>query len=496
MAITTDGRPAVGADKSGPGRDGSAGRTSLVWVALVVASVLCVGAMLFMHDHLTVGILGILALLLLMALRIPVGVALAIAGVAGVWSIAGTTVTLDSLATRPFGVATSWSLSVLPMFILMSYLLASSGATTKIFNVARAWLGWAPGGLAVTTMFAGAGFSAISGSSVSIAYALGRVALPEMFRSGYQSRLALGTVMMSGTTGNLIPPAITMVVYAGIAEVPVGEALIAGLVPGIVLAVLYAALISGRTFLRPELAGGRRKDAVRAPGAPASVGKVRSLVEVTPILAVIVVVVGGIYQGFFTATEAGAVGVVASIVIAAAYLRKKFWKAALAAIVQSALATAAIFLLLAGAQMFNRMLVLSGAARWVSDRVVDISINSLIFILVAGLIFVIIGCFMESTSIILITVPLFLPALLALDIDLIWFGVFTVLLVEIGLVTPPLGLLAYATHAIAQDPAVNLGRKISLVDVFRSALFFLPAPLILVILLVVFPQLTSVMSVK
>lgn len=474
-------------------RTGRPARPMIAWVVLVVTAIACFLAMNVVSDPLLIGGVGLIQLLVLMALRIPVAVALAVSGVAGIWAIAGASVVLDSLTSRPFIMASSWSLSVLPMFILMSYLLANSGATTRIYNAARAWLGWAPGGLALTTNFAGAGFSAISGSSVTIAYALGRVGLPEMLRSGYSPRLALGTVMMSGTMGNLIPPSILLVVYAGIAEVPIGPALIAGLIPGILLALLFAVLIVGLVLVKPSLAGGQRGIRIAAVDPKLSRGK--TALEVVPVLVIVLLVVGGIYNGFFTATEAGAVGVVAAAILALVYTRRRFGKVAVTALSQAAVSTASIFILLIGAQIFNRMLTLSGVARWVSDGVAEIATEPLVFILIAAAILLVLGCFMESTSILLITVPLLLPAVLSLGIDPIWFGVFAVLVVEIGLVTPPLGLLSYAVHSIAQNPDVNLGHPISLGEVFRSALMFLPAPVVLAVLLVIFPQLTSLLSV-
>lgn len=471
-------------------------RGVVVTSAITLAALTIIASMLVISDSLIVGLLGILALMLLMALRIPVAASLAVIGVIGTWTIAGNSVAIDTLTNPPFSTASSWSLSVLPMFILMSYLLSNSGATTRIYNVARAWLGWAPGGLALTTIFAGAGFSAISGSSVTIAYALGKVGLPEMFRSGYDQRLALGTVMMSGTMGNLIPPSILLVVYAGIAEVPIGPALLAGLLPGILLALLFAILVMTWAVLKPSLVGGNRKaraETIRASGvSPYSRG--RTIIEVLPVLAVIFIVVGGIYAGFFTATEAGAVGVIASGILAFGYLRKNFLRTGASSLLQAATSTASIFFLLIGAMIFNRMLTLSGVARWVGDYISGITAEPLVFLLLVGLIFLILGFFMESTSIILITIPMFLPIALTFGIDPIWFGVYAVVLVEIGMVTPPLGLLTFTVHSIAQDPAVNLGQKISLGEVFRSALMFLPAPLALVIILLVFPQITTVLG--
>ena len=441
-----------------------------------------------------VGGLGIGLMLVLLVMKVPVAVAMGFAGGLGVFVLSGTRVLAVTFQDVPFRSVGSWSLSVLPMFIFMGLLLWRSGATEKLYDATREWLGWLPGGLAVGTNFAGAGLAAVSGSTLGVTYALGRIGVPEMLRAGYDRRLATASILMAGTGGQLIPPSILLVIYAGIVSIPVGPQLLAGFVPGVLLAVVYGTLIVAVAAMFPRLTGrGRRGE----PGIAAKVdtswsGRWTTLAKVWPIPVLAISVLFGLYMGVFTATEAGAVGALGAIFITGWYLRLTgFVTAVRQALGDTVKATGGIFLLLVGAMILNRLLTLSGAASWTARFIDELGLGRVQFLLVMLLIYLILGMFMDPLTMMLITVPILMPTIAALDISLIWFGVFVVLLGELSIITPPVGILTFIVHRLVQDDEVNLGHRISLADVFVGVLWFIPASVGVLVILILFPELAE-----
>ncbi|MGY1914143.1 TRAP transporter large permease [Blastococcus sp. SYSU DS0973] len=434
-----------------------------------------------------VGGLTALLMLLLLLMKMPVGIAMATAGLLGIWSLASLRQVGATLAKLPYDTTASWSLSVLPMFIFMGVMLWRSGVTERLYLAARHWFGFVPGGLAVATNVAGAGLGAVSGSSVAIAYSLGRVGIPEMLRAGYHPRLATAAVLTGGTGGQLIPPSILMVVYAGVVQVPVGPQLLAGLVPGVALHMLFAILIIGIALAFPAMVG-------KGPGGhghQTSTWRDRftSLAGVWPLPILIAVIVVGLYGGFFTATEAGAVGAFGALLIAGWTLKKGLWTGVRTALGDTLSSVGAIFLMLIGAMIFNRLLVMSGAARWLTNAIQELNISRVTFLLLLMVAFLLLGMFMESLSMMLVTVPILMPALAHFDISLLWFGVFVVALGELAQVTPPVGLLAFVVHRLSQRPEVNLGKRITLGDVFIGVSWFIPISMAGLVLIIFFPGL-------
>lgn len=462
-------------------------RSTLVTTFMLAILVGEVGLLLsgMLTTNLQVAIVAIIFLLTLMACKVPIAVAMGLAGLIGIWRISGTSVMERSLVDLPSSTAASWSLSVIPMFIFMGLLLWKSGSTTRIFDAARAWLNRVPGGLAVTTNTAGAGLAAASGSTIGIAYAISRIGIPEMLKSGYDKRLALGSVLMAGLPGQLIPPSLLMVVYAGIANLPVGPQLLAGIVPGLLLAIVVNIVIIVLAIAVPSM-GGERMTGVTWTE------RWQSLVRVWPMPVLITVILGGMYGGFFTATEAAAVGCVGALMITAAYTRgREFWSAVGGALAATVSAAGSVFFLLIGAAFVTRMLSLSQVPFMFTEWIEGLGLTSLQFIIAAVILLVLLGMFMDPISLMLLTVPVMLPTLDAFGIDLLWFGVIMVISAEIGMLTPPVGVLVFLVHKIAQDKDVNLGHNISLGSVFGAAAVGVPIALLVIALLIIFPELVT-----
>lgn len=434
------------------------------------------------------GVAALLMVVLLM-LRVPVGAAMAVAGGLGIYALVGRSGLANSFGDLPYNSTASFTLTVLPMYILMGVMLWRSGITTELYATARHWVGWMPGGLAVTTNVAGAGLASVSGSTIGITYALGRIGIPEMLKAGYHPRLAIGSVMVAGTIGQLIPPSIYAVVYAGFAELPVGPQLLAGLLPGLLLAVAYAVLIISYAMINPSLVGGSRtRSGVRSTWAD----RWRGLAAIWPLPALVLFIIGGLYLGLFTATESGAFGAVWAVFVAAVRLPwRQFLPALIAGLRDTLVSVGSILFLLMGAAVLNRFLALSGGAQWLGTQIQDAGIGRIQFILLMIVIYLILGCFMEPISMMLLTLPILLPAAVLVGIEPIWFGVFFILMAEIGLLTPPLGILVFVTHRLAQDRDVRGDLEISLGTVFSAAMWFLPGALFVVAAITVFPDIVT-----
>jgi C4-dicarboxylate transporter, DctM subunit len=433
----------------------------------------------------TVGLLVLAMMLVMLFARIPVGIAMGLSGLLGVFSVGGWRPAYTALGQMPFGAVSSWSLSVIPMFIFMGLMVGAAGLTDRIYRATEAWLRWLPGGLAVTTNFAGAGLAAASGSTIGITYAVGRVSIPEMLRAGYEPKLAVGSVLMSGTGGQLIPPSIQMVVYAGVAGVAVGPQLMAGLLPGLFLTtILYTLLIVLWSVFRPP-----KVEAGYVEPKYTWAQRGRALARIWPMPLLIAVVLGGLYLGIFTATEAGAYGAFTAIVIAAIFLPlRAFIQGLQRAALETVSAVGAIFLMLIGAAILNRALTITGVARWATDAIVAAELSRWQLIVVLTVVYLLLGMVMEPLAMIILTVPILLPMVAAYEISLVWFGVFVVLLGEMAILTPPVGVLVFVLYKIVREREIATIREVQLKDLFSSVLIFLPATFLLIALMAAFPQ--------
>ncbi len=421
------------------------------------------------------GSLGIVALLVLLALRVPIAIALGGVAVGGILILRGPEAAFGVLTTQPYGFIAHWTLSAIPMFLLMGSVAYHAGLTQSLYRAARLWLSWMPGGLAVASTAACAGFAAASGSSVATASAMGRIAIPEMMRYRYDPGLATGSVAAAGTLGSLIPPSILMVIYAIFAEVSVSKALMAGILPGLLSAVMFGLMIVIRCKLNPKL-GPPVTDTVTWSE------RFSVLREVWPLPALILGVIGGMYSGAFTSTEAAAGGAFLAIVIAAAQ-RRLTYDVMKAAIIESLTGTAAVFFIAVGGVLLSRFMAFSGLPTFMGEWLEQFAVNKIIFIIAVSVIFVVLGCFLDSIGLMLLTIPILLPMLDAVGADLIWFGVLVIKYLEIGLVTPPVGMNVYVIKAVVGD-------KIPLEAIFKGIGWFVLTDVITLGILIAFPEIS------
>ena len=437
-------------------------------------------------------------MLVLLFLSVPVAIALSVPSIIGVYAVSGIPATMNILSTAPFSAVSDWSMSVLPMFIFMGMLLTQSGLSGKVYRVADHWFSWLPGGIGIGTTFAGAGLSAVTGSTIGMTYALGRAGIPEMLKAGYDRRMAVGTIMVSGMTGNLIPPSILMVVYAGIASVPVGPALMAGAVPGILLAVCFAAFIFALGVVAPRLVG--RGQNAQSPTKntdttrPTTTWRDRftSLTGVWGFAIILIVLFGGMFSGIFTPTEAGAAAALCSLLLCLWEKRSHGpWRKVADSAMATVAATSAIFFIMIGATMLTSLLAITGLAPILTGLITDFGLSRIGFLLVLIVLYIVMGMFFDTLSMMLLTIPILLPTLETMGVSQLWFGVFVVLLGEFAMVTPPVGIIPYIVHSIAKNPQVNLGHTVTLRDIFISLLWFLPVVVIFLILMVTVPGMTE-----
>jgi len=483
-------KESVSSDSSTSPRTTGRGRWSprLVGVGLVV---LCVVGIFLSPTAAVAGGFVIALMLVLLFMGLPVGIALALASLIGIYALSGIPATINILSVAPYNAVSSWALSVLPMFIFMGMLLTASGMTTKIYRVTDQWFGWLPGGIGIGTTAAGAGLSSVSGSTIGMTYALGRAGIPEMLKAGYDRRIAVGTVIVAGLPGNLIPPSILLVVYAGIANVPVGPQLIAGTVPGILIALMFAIFIFFFSMLAPNLFGRNNKGHQKRQ-AVSWHERFTSLLDIWGFPVIMFVLFGGMFSGVFTPTEAGAAAAFIALVLCLWYKRADRPLATVGrAAVSTVSATAAIFFLLIGAEMLTRVLAITGLAELMTSFITGLGLSRIAFLCVLLALYLVMGMFFDTLSMMLLTIPVLMPTLETMGIDALWFGVFVIILGELAMITPPVGVLSYIVHNMTKSKEVNVGHAISLKDVFTSLLWFLPVAIIFIFVLIAFPDIVT-----
>jgi tripartite ATP-independent transporter DctM subunit len=420
------------------------------------------------------------AMLVLLAIRVPIGIAMLLTGAAGYVTLTGWMPLANYLKTVAYSRFSVYDLSVIPMFLLMGQLASRGGLSTSLFNGANAVIGHWRGGVAMAAVAACAGFGAICGSSLATAATMGQVALPELRRLKYEPALATGTLAAGGTLGILIPPSIVLVVYAILAEQNIAKLFMAAFVPGIIAALGYMLAIGIYVRLKPGTgpAGERHSWTER----------LHALGDVWPVLTLFVLVIGGIYGGIFTPTEAAAVGTVGALLFAV-WLGGMRWDGLIECLYGTAEVTGMIFLILLGADVLNVFLALTQMpvemAQWVGRS----GFSPLVVMFAIIMIYVVLGCLMDSLSMILLTIPIFLPIVMGLDYwglnptdKAIWFGILALMVVEIGLITPPVGMNVYIINSLARDVPMR--------ETFRGVIPFLISDAVRVTLLVFFPILS------
>lgn len=431
-----------------------------------------------MLDPVTIGALSIAAIFILIIIGFHVGVALALASFTGVYMITGKfRVAASVLQSTAYNGVNDYVFAVIPLFVVMGLFATQSGATRDLFDAAESLMRRLRGGIGIATVIANAIFAAITGVSVASAAVFSKLAIPEMNRLGYERKFGLGIVASSALLGMLIPPSILMIVYGVITEESIGRLFAAGVGPGLVVAGVLILTILISVWLKPELIGREGEIVVDLDQSRWAL-----VLKVIPIFALIALVLGGIYGGFFTPTEAGAVGALGALVLIV--LRGRFTGTSLVEmLLDTGKACASIFFLLITAQMYSRMLTLSRLPDTLTHWATSLEVPGIVIILTFILVLIILGCIIDSVSIMLLTMPIMVPIALTLGYDKVWFGMIAILTIELGLLTPPFGMVVFAMKA-------SLPPDVRIEEIFLGAAPFFFMLLLALALVMAFPQIS------
>ncbi len=420
----------------------------------------------------TAGILGSSLLILLLSLGMPIAFVMMFVGFLGIGYLTSVHAALPVVANTLYGTVAHYPYTIIPLFILMGGFAGNAGITQELYQTFDKWFRRLPGGLGIATIAASAGFAALSGSSVAGAAAMGTIALPEMKRFNYAPRLATGVVAAGGTLSFLIPPSLGFVIYGMLTEQSIGKLLIAGIFPGLLLSLAYMAIIIFQVKMNPSL----------APVTPGKVSwreKLLALSGVWETFLVFLLVIGGIYLGFMNPTEAGAIGATALFVIV--LLKRRLTLDRLfASLLEAIRISVMVLFLVAGANVFSYFLALSTIPTVVSTWLVGLHVSPYVILAIIACLYILLGCFLDAISMMVLTLPVIFPVMIALGFDPIFFGVICVLMMEAGLITPPVGLNVYTLAGVAKEVPME--------EIFRGALPFLISIIGIVILITLFPQ--------
>jgi C4-dicarboxylate transporter, DctM subunit len=419
-----------------------------------------------------IGALGILSLLVFLFVRIPVWSALTLVGFTGNYVLSGLPSALTLIGTSAFDVSSAYTLSVIPLFVLLGEVASNTRLSADLFNAARLLLSGVRGGLAIATIAASACFGAVCGSSIVTAATMTRIALPEMRKAGYDDRLATGSLAAGGSIGILIPPSIILVIYASIAEQSVPKLFAAALLPGMILTGLYMAVAVGIAIAYPHYAPRMERASTRE--------RLKALTGPWQFILLFIVTIGGIYAGIFSPTEAAAVGAFGSIVLGAIG-RRLTWTTLWCSIETSIRTSCMLFVIIIGANLFSSFMVQTQFPTMLADGASALNLSAPVVMVMIVLAYIVMGCFLEGIGMVLITVPVFLPLVVKFGYDPIWFSILVVIVVEVGLIHPPVGMNLFVIQAQAPDVRIT--------SIYRGIVPFLIAPLILIVILFLFPSL-------
>jgi len=422
-----------------------------------------------------IGIFGIAGMFVLLALRVPVGMAMLSAGFFGTWVLNGQRSAVAILSTETFSAVSAYTLVVIPLFILMGNISSAAGFSRGLFDLAYAWVGRFRGGLASASILGCAAFSAVSGSSVATAVTIGKVAIPEMNRFGYSDKLSTGSVAAGGTLGFLIPPSTGFVLYSILTEESLGRLFMAGILPGLLLTFLFLVAIYVITVFDP--AAGPRGDHVPMRE------RFSRLIGAAPLISVIMISIGGIYAGIFTPVEAAGVG--ATLVLVFALMARKLNFATLQKVFLDTIVTSTmLYVIIIGAGIFSPFLALTQIPESLGHALDMLGLGSLGTLLLILFAYVILGMFMDALSMLVITIPIVFPIIISLGYDPIWFGVIAVIVIEMGMITPPVGINVFVVKGIAPD--------VPMASIFAGVLPFWIAMLIALGLIIAFPEIALI----
>lgn len=421
-----------------------------------------------------IGVIGIIVLFVFLACRLWIGSALALVGFLGILIMRNSAQALMVLGSQPFATLNNYSLTVVPMFVLMGIVISKAGIGTGMFGSVNAFIGRYRGGLASATVVASGLLGAITGSHMAGTIIMSKIALPEMRKYGYDDGLACGAIAGGAPLSIIIPPSIPMIMYGIITEENIGSLFVGGIIPGIILIFVYIIIISQFVCrLNPEKGPAGERTTMKE--------KMRSLVGILPMIVLFLLVLGGIYGGFFTTTEAGAVGAFGAIIIGFATKQLTFKKLK-ECIVDSALLAGTIFLMLIGTYVFIYFIALSKIPFFLSDLVATMNVSNAVVILIIALIYIILGMFMPDNPMVVLTIPILYPVISALGINGIWFGIFVVFMMALGSITPPVGMVVYLLGNLSSMPVDKI---------FRGVVPFIIGMLIVIILICVFPGIVT-----
>jgi tripartite ATP-independent transporter DctM subunit len=436
-----------------------------------------------------------LVLLLLVFSSIPISVALMISSIGAVTLLANFNVSISLLSSATYNGLNSYLFAVVPLFVLMGAFMSRSRIASDLYHFLNVVLSWLRGGLGVATVAGNAIFAAVTGSSLASAAVFTKVSLPQMEKYRYSRRLALGAVAGSSVLGMLIPPSILMIVYGIISQVSIGALFIAGIVPGIMLAIMFSIYIIGIGFVRPECVGivadSSTTDDIDTPSLADAIGTgpakgntsfLEAAVRTIPIIMLLMLVLGGIWGGLFSPMEAAAVGAVGAFVVGKALGMS--WTDVGAAIYDSVLTSGSLMILIAGATLYSRMLGLSGVVSDLGNYMAAADVGQLTLIIICIAVALVLGTVLDSVSILILTVPVILPSVVQLGIDPLWFGIVYIVAVEVGLLTPPFGMIPFTMSAI-------LGKSVNVSDIFIGCIPFIFAMFIAIAAMICFPALVT-----
>ena len=418
-----------------------------------------------------VGLIGIAAMLALLVVGVPIALAMAATGAVGLWILEGPGPALAHTLLIPWDEGRSFVLVTIPLFVLMGQLVFFTGLASDLYDGVRTWVSKVPGGMAITSVVACGAFGAVTGSSIATVATMGAIVMPEMRRYKYHPRLATGALAASGTLGILIPPSLIFIFYGVMTETSIGALFIAGIVPGILTMAMFAGIILVRCVVTPSL----------GPPGPGATWAERwaSTVGLLPILGLFFLVIGGIYGGIFTPTEAAGVGC-AGVLLSAAFRRRLTTKAVRSALEETGLVSAMIFAIIVGGYLVARFLAITGITEDLVALLVGMQLGRVAFLLLLVLVYLVLGAMLDVFGMLVLTIPFVMPVVAELGIDPIWFGVFVVMMAELALVTPPIGANVFVMRRTAPE--------VPMADIFMGVLPFVIGELGIIALVIAFPE--------
>ena len=423
-----------------------------------------------------IGIIGIIILLaVLFFLGMPVGFALGIVGFCGFWYVVSFKAAINMVGNDIWSTFSSYGLTVVPLFIFLGYLAFNSGIADRLYNTAYKWFGHWRGGLAIATIGADELFAAICGSNTATAATMGKVALPQMQKYKYDNMLSTGTIVTGGTLGTVMPPSVVLIVIGLQTEQSIIKLFLGGILPAVILGILFVTTIFVLCRINPKY----------GPEGPRTdfKDKIKSLIGVTEAVIIFILIIGGLYVGIFTPTEAGAVGVFFTLAVAVTR-RRITWKGFTSSVIETLKISAMVFFLVTGAIIFGHFLAVTRLPFMVADFAAGLEVSRYVILTFVLLIYLIGGCFIDSLGFLVLTVPIFFPLGIALGFDPVWYAIILTMVTTMGAITPPVGVNIYVVKALAPE--------IELSTIFKSVSFFLVACIVCIVILIVFPQIVLI----